>query len=121
MVGFSDGAVLRLSKTDGTVLEKVYNGDGRYPDVIAKPAEVQGGILISGFEQPSYKEERGDTLESIVWIGSRRDRRSLEGNGTIVYHSGSDGKLRKLDTTTGSVLWEWDSEAGFCTDQSSFV
>lgn len=113
VVGFSDGAVLRLSKTDGTVLEKVYNGDGRYPDVIAKPAEVQGGIFISGFEQPSYKEDS----EAILWSQSFGSVQGaivdpVQGNGTIVYHAGSDGRLRKIDTTTGSVLWEWDSDTG---------
>ncbi len=113
VVGFSDGAVLRLSKSDGTVLEKVYNGDGRYPDVIAKPAAVQGGILISGFEQPSYKESK----ETVLWSQSFGSVQGsivdpVQGNDTIVYHAGSDGKLRKLDTTTGAVIWEWDSDTG---------
>ena len=113
VVGFSDGAVLRLSKDDGTVLEKVYNGAGRYPDVIAKPAAVQGGILVSGFEQPSYKE----TQESVLWSQSFGSVEGaivdpVDGNGTLVYHAGSDGKLRKLDTSTGAVLWEWDSDTG---------
>lgn len=113
VVGFSDGAVLRLSKNDGTVLEKVYNGAGRYPDVIAKPAAVQGGILVSGFEQPSYKE----TQESVLWSQSFGSVEGaivdpVDGNGLFVYHAGSDGQLRKLDTSTGAVLWEWDSDTG---------
>jgi outer membrane protein assembly factor BamB len=111
VVGFSDGAVLRLSKEEGTVIEQMYNGDGRYPDVIAQPTAIQGGILISGFEQPSYKEKD----EVILWS---KDFGSVqgaivdpnEGNGTLVYHAGSDGKLRKLDTTSGTALWEWDSK-----------
>ena len=113
VVGFSDGAVLRLSKVDGTVLEKVYNGAGRYPDVIAKPVSVQGGILVSGFEQPSYKENQ----ESVLWSQSFGSVEGaivdpFDGNGTLVYHAGSDGQLRKLDTSTGAVLWEWDSDTG---------
>lgn len=113
VVGFSDGAVLRFSKKDGAVLERVYNGDGRYPDVIAKPAVIQGGILISGFEQPSYKEDK----EGVIWSQSFGSVQGaivdpVEGNKTLVYHAGSDGLLRKLDTTTGSVLWEWDSDTG---------
>ena len=76
--------MLRLSKSDGTVLEKVYNGDGRYPDVIAKPAVVQGGIFISGFEQPSYKESQ----EAVLWSQSFGSVEGaivdpIEGNGTI--------------------------------------
>ena len=111
VVGFSDGAVLRLTKLDGTIVEKVYNGEGRYPDVIAQPTSIQGGILVSGFEQPSYKEHQ----ESILWSkafgavqGSLVDPN--EGNNTLVYHAGSDGLLRKIDTTSGAVLWDWDSE-----------
>lgn len=111
VVGFSDGAVLRLTKSDGTIVEKVYNGEGRYPDVIAQPTSIQGGILISGFEQPSYKESQ----ESILWSksfgavqGSLVDPN--EGNKTLVYHAGSDGLLRKIDSTSGAVLWDWDSE-----------
>lgn len=113
VVGFSDGAVLRLSKTEGTVLEKVYNGDGRYPDVIAQPTAIQGGLLVSGFEQPSYKENQ----ETVIWSQSfgavqKALKDPFEGNGTLVYHAGSNGLLRKLDTTTGTVLWEWDSKTG---------
>ncbi len=113
VVGFSDGAVLRLSKADGSVMEKVYNGEGRYPDVIAQPTVVQGGLVISGFEQPSYKEQN----EQVLWSkefgavqGALVDAK--QGNGTLVYHAGSDGVLRKVDTTSGSVIWEWDSETG---------
>ena len=111
VVGFSDGAVLRLTKSDGTIVEKVYNGEGRYPDVIAQPTSIQGGILISGFEEPSYKESQ----ETVLWSksfgavqGSLVDPN--EGNKTLVYHAGSDGLLRKIDTTSGAVLWDWDSE-----------
>lgn len=113
VVGFSDGAVLRLSKAEGTVVEKVYNGDGRYPDVIAQPTAVQGGLLVSGFEQPSYKQNQ----EAVIWSQSfgavqKALKDPFEGNGTLVYHAGSNGVLRKLDTTTGTVLWEWDSKTG---------
>lgn len=113
VVGFSDGAVLQLAKSTGEVLEKTYNGEGRYPDVIAQPTVVQGGVLVSGFEQPSYKGSE----DSILWsknFGSVQHAvvDPFEGNQTMVYHAGSDGLLRKIDTTSGAVLWEWDSKTG---------
>jgi outer membrane protein assembly factor BamB len=113
VVGFSDGAVLRLDSSNGSVLERVYNGKGRYPDIIAQPIVVQGGVVVSGFEQPIWKQN----VEDILW---QEDFGSVQGglialdeaNNTMIYHPGADGVLRKIDTTSGAVEWSWDSEKG---------
>ncbi len=121
VVGFSDGAVLQLAKATGEVLAKTYNGEGRYPDVIAQPTSIQGGVLVSGFEQPSYK----GSGEAVLWSKSFGSVQHavvdpFEGNQTIVYHAGSDGQVRKIDTTSGAVIWEWDSKTGAALTAPTF-
>lgn len=113
VVGFSDGAVLTINRETGLIDNNVFNGDGRYPDVIAAPALIQGGVVVSGFEKPMWKQ----SSQSILWeqeVGAVESVLvdSFEGNQTIVYHPGADGMLRKVDTTSGSILWTWDSEEG---------
>jgi hypothetical protein len=113
VVGFSDGGVLTINRETGLIDNNVFNGDGRYPDVIAAPALIQGGVVVSGFEKPMWKQ----SSQSILWeqeVGAVESVLvdSFEGNQTIVYHPGADGVLRKVDTTSGAILWTWDSEEG---------
>ena len=121
VVGFSDGGVLTINRQTGLVDNNVFNGDGRYPDVIAAPTLVQGGLVVSGFEKPMWKQNS----QSILWeqeVGAVESILvdPIEGNQTIVYHPGADGVLRKVDTTSGAILWEWDSEEGSALTEPKF-
>lgn len=112
VLGFSDGAVVRVDRKTADILEQVWNGSGRYPDIIAQPTDLKDGVLVSGFEKPTWKQ----VDKSVRWeqaIGGNHSALVLEEqNGVLVLHPGGDGILRKIDSTSGSVLWSWDSETG---------
>ena len=122
VVGFSDGGVLTINRQTGLIDNNVFNGDGRYPDVIAAPALIQGGLVVSGFEKPMWKQ----SSQSILWEQEVGAVESIlveptEGNQTIIYHPGADGILRKVDTTSGAILWTWDSEEGSALTEPQFL
>jgi outer membrane protein assembly factor BamB len=111
--GFSDGALIQLDRETGTIVSQVWNGSGRYPDIVSQPTKVGEGILVSAFEQPTWKQEKDNVvweqeygaLHSSVALNSSKD-----GETYLYVHPGSDGVLRLIDITTGSAVWSWDSE-----------
>lgn len=111
VLGFSDGAVVRVDRETSDIIEQVWNGAGRYPDIIAEPTDLKTGVLISGFEEPTWKQANS----AVSWeqsIGGKHSAMVLdEQNGIMVLHPGGDGILRKIDSTSGATVWSWDSES----------
>ena len=108
IVGFSDGAVEKLSLDTGTPQKKVWIGAGRYPDIVSKIAATDSVIIISGFEGPTVAMSK--ELDVEIWrrdIGRASD---ILLRDETLYIAQSDGELSALDVQTGAVLWSWDSE-----------
>ena len=109
VVGFSDGSVASLDSRTGTVISTAWNGAGRYPDIIAQPLQTAMGVVVSGFEQPTWQEHTGTIGWQHTFGATHSSILLSENNGVYLVHPGSDGVLRKIDSTSGTVVWEWDS------------
>jgi outer membrane protein assembly factor BamB len=121
ITGYADGKVEALQLKDGEPIWGRNVGEGQYPDIIAEPLVMGSHVILSAYTEPllSY-----DVLQrSVRWrlpvgglaapiagggVGDRPDG-TFTAEGRFIYHPGSDGKLRCVDGTTGTVVWEWDS------------
>jgi outer membrane protein assembly factor BamB len=106
--GFSDGFLAAIDEESGTEVWTASAGEGAYPDLIAPAVPLtEGTVLVSGYSKPVQRFD--PALRTATWrieAGSAAPPRLSEG---VVYHPGSDGKLRKIDARTGNVEWTWDS------------
>lgn len=107
LAGFSDGQLVALDLT-GQVRWQKPVGEGRYPDLIATPTVVEEEVFVGAFSQPYISMD----LESQAsrWslpVGSAFSATRAQ---EALLLGGSDGILRKVDHSTGEVLWSWDSE-----------
>lgn len=108
LAGFSDGAVVALSVDSGDPLWTRRVGEGAYPDIIAEPLVREGDLLISGYTEPLLSMDREN--QAIRWRQDVGGPHPAVEDGQQLLHSGGDGILRALDSRTGDVLWEWDSD-----------
>ena len=105
LAGFHDGSIVALTKELGERAWQRSVGEGRYTDLIGRPAIVGDDVILSGFSSP---------LVSIK-LDSRNVRWRIDAGGpsdVIVgddsgFHGGIDGKLRSFDLVNGAVDWEW--------------
>lgn len=109
LVGFSDGSLVALVAENGDLFWSVHVGEGKYPDIVAAPAvSPDGMIFASGYFDPliAMKGARG-----VAWslaFGAAASPVVHEGpGGYVLYHPGTDGNLRAIQSTTGEVLWTW--------------
>ncbi len=109
IVGFADGNLVALGLTDGQVGWERRVGEGRYPDLIGTPLVLDGTAYVGGFSEPLV----------AVDLATRNIRWRLEGVGSatvptphegLLYHGGTDGRLRAITQLDGEVLWTWDSQ-----------
>ena len=111
ITGYSDGAVVGLALETGDVLWDAQIGEGRYPDIVGTPAVGETDVFASGYFGPlvaidmksqniRWKVEAGAASESVVAKVNDAER---------LFHPGSDGTLRCIDTLTGGEVWTWSS------------
>jgi outer membrane protein assembly factor BamB len=111
IVGFSDGSLVALNRKSGEVAWQRQIGEGRYPDLVAMPTTYGTDLVASGYFQPMVAIDI--PTRSVRWrldAGSAGAAVIHERKGkTVVYHPGSDGKLRAVSLLTGAESWVWDS------------
>jgi outer membrane protein assembly factor BamB len=113
LTGFSDGAMLALTREGGDVRWQVRVGEGKYPDIVAEPLVGAGLLYVSAYFDPLVALDL-DTKRSrwVVEVGSAAPASLDVGPlGPVLYHPGTDGKLRALDPATGDERWAWASGA----------
>lgn len=108
LLGFSDGALLALDRGTGEQQWERRVGEGRYPDLIGEPVVDGGDVFIAGFSEPLVSLDL-DT-RNVRWRLDVGGAAAPLVDGPLVYHGGTDGKLRAIDRLTGAIIWEWDSE-----------
>lgn len=107
--GFSDGAIVQLKETDGSIENVRWIGEGRYPDIIATPSIDEDRLIISGAEEPltAYAQ----SLQEEFWrVKSGSNHAVVSLDDSTFLHSGTDGVLRAYEKRTGAEMWSWDSE-----------
>ena len=106
LAGFSDGKLVALDLTGQVQWQKAV-GEGRYPDLIADPTVVENEVFVGAFSQPylSMDLETQNPRWSLP-IGSAFAATRINDH---LFLGGSDGVLRKVDTSTGEIVWSWNS------------
>lgn len=111
LVGFSDGSIVALSAGAGDVIWNHRVGLGRYPDLVAEPSTDAALVFVSGYFEPLVALERSNrkvrwTLPYGAAAGALLHQ---VGDESVLFHPGTDGKLRAIASASGLLLWEWDS------------
>ena len=107
LVGFSDGAMEKIELATGTVKDKLWIGEGRYPDIVSKISGTDSVIVASGFEGPTvaFSPDLFDELWSRD-IGRASD---LLFDNETMYIAQSNGVLSAVDVLSGAMIWNWSS------------
>jgi outer membrane protein assembly factor BamB len=125
LVGFSDGTLAALDRTRGDLHWQRRVGEGRYPDILGSPVVVGEDIVVAGYSEPlvglhaesnnvRWRLDVGGSGAAIVGGGSGSvpsGSFAPQDEHLFIFHGGEDGMLRCVDTRTGAMLWEWDSES----------
>jgi outer membrane protein assembly factor BamB len=113
LAGFSDGALVGLSRSRGDVQWQVRVGEGDYPDVVAPPTVSADGVaFVSGYFNPLLALDLSTLRRRWTAPHGAASAAALmrfDGRPVLV-HPGTDGKLRALDAASGEVLWTWSSD-----------
>ncbi len=109
VLGFSDGAVVGLEGSSGTVRWERRVGEGRYPDIVAGAVATGTDIIASGYFKPVVAIDL--TTQNIRWRMEHGAAAAVavdEASG-LIFHPGTDGRLRAIITLTGALKWSWAS------------
>lgn len=113
LLGFSDGSLVLVDGESGEEHWAKRVGEGRYPDLVSEPVPHGTDIYTSGYYKPLVALDRAS--QNVRW---RVDAGSAfqvvidaRPQVAVIYHPGSDGKLRAVNALTGAELWSWDSGA----------
>jgi outer membrane protein assembly factor BamB len=113
LAGFSDGALVGLSRSRGDIAWQVRVGEGDYPDLVAPPTVSADGIaFVSGYFNPLLALDLSTMRRRWAAPHGAASAAALmrfDGRPVLV-HPGTDGKLRALDAASGEVIWTWSSE-----------
>jgi outer membrane protein assembly factor BamB len=124
LVGFADGTLAALDLEGGEPFWQRRVGEGQYPDILGAPVVVGDDIVVAGYSEPLVGMHAGS--RNVRWrldVGGAGAPVAGGGSGTVpsasfasdeahafVFHGGQDGVLRCVDTRTGALIWQWDSD-----------
>jgi outer membrane protein assembly factor BamB len=111
LFGFSDGAIVGLDAASGDVVLDRRVGEGRYPDLVAAPVVHGSDIFASGYFEPLVALDVA--TQNVRWridAGAANAPVIDESTGApVLYHPGTDGKLRAIVALTGAEMWTLNS------------
>lgn len=112
ILGFSNGTLVAVDRETGEEHWSRSVGEGRYPDIVADPVIVGNDLVTSGYFRPLVAIDL--PTRNIRWrldVGGANAVTVGEIDGaTVLFHPGTDGKLRAVSGLTGAELWAWDSK-----------
>lgn len=114
LVGFSDGYIVALKKSDGTLVwERKLGTQGRFKDVDSTPVVEGNVVYASSFDGALFalKLESGE----VVWQLDRGGFTPVTIQGDRVFLSSSDGQIMALDKGSGKTIWFKDVKKGIAT------
>jgi outer membrane protein assembly factor BamB len=112
LLGFSSGTVAGVSVETGEEVWTRAVGEGRYPDVVSGAQAVGNDAFVSGYFKPLVAIDLPS--HNVRWrldVGAASTPLVVapEGETPVLYHPGSDGQLRAVNTLTGAETWTWSS------------
>jgi outer membrane protein assembly factor BamB len=114
LLGFSEGSLVAVDRKRGEQVWDKRIGEGRYPDLVAAPVLSGTDIVAAGYFEPLVAIDLAS--RNVRWrvdVGAASAvALGTIGGSPVVYHPGTDGKLRAIVTLTGAESWTWDSETG---------
>jgi outer membrane protein assembly factor BamB len=110
LYGAHDGTLVALSRDNGNRLWQRKIGEGRYPDILGQPVFRDGDAIVAGFSEPLMSLDL--ETRNIRWRVAAGGVQAAVIEGRVVYHGGTDGKLRAIDAVTGNVNWTWEAKRG---------
>ncbi len=105
--GFSDGFLVALDKTKGTMIwEKQLSTGQRFRDVDAKPVIDNGRVYVSNYDGQLFcvNADNGQT----VWTHDEGGFLPVTISGDTLYYSTSTRKIQALDKNSGKIIWSQD-------------
>jgi len=114
LIGFSDGALVALNKTSGTVVwEANLNRNKRFRDVDATPIVDGDNVYASSYDGALYALNRADG--KILWTIDEGGYEQVQISGNNLYFSSTSGKTMAVDKASGKILWSKENPAGIGT------
>lgn len=119
LVGFSDGSLVALNKSSGSVLWEVnINRNKRFRDVDAAPVLEGDTIFISSYDGALYALSKSDGR--ILWTVEEGGYDEVLVQGNTVFYSSTSGKTMALDKGSGKIIWSRDNPKGTATAPSIY-
>jgi len=119
LVGFSDGSLVALNKTSGSIVWEVnLNRNKRFRDVDATPVVDGDAIYVSSYDGALYSVSRIDG--KVNWMVDEGGYEEVLVSGNTLFFSSSGGKTMALDKGSGKVLWSRDNPRGIATAPSLY-
>lgn len=114
LIGFSDGALVALNKSSGTVAwETNLNRNKRFRDVDATPVVDGEMVFASSYDGALYALNKNDG--KIVWTIEDGGYEQVQISGATLYFSSTSGKTMAVDKASGKILWSKENPAGIGT------
>ncbi len=114
LIGFSDGALVSLNKSSGTVMwEANLNRNKRFRDVDATPVVDGDTVYASSYDGALYALNRIDGR--ILWTIDDGGYEQVQISGNNLFFSSTSGKTMAVDKASGKILWSKDNPNGIGT------
>ena len=110
--GFSDGSVVALNLTDGTLLwtQQLGQNEGQFLDVDTTPVWHGGNIIVSSFSGGLYSLDA--TTGDRQWHKPMKAASTVAIKNALAYVTTADSQLIALNATTGKELWRRQVSTG---------
>lgn len=114
LIGFSDGSLVALNKSSGSVVWEVnLNRNKRFRDVDAAPIVDGDNVYVSSYDGALYALNKNDG--KILWSIDDGGYERVLLSGSTLYFSTSSGKTMAVDKVSGKVLWTKNNPGGIAT------
>ena len=110
LAGFHDGALVALTKDRGVREWQSTVGEGKYTDIIGRPAVVGEDVIISGFSTPLVSMKLDS--RNVRWRVETGGSTDVVVDEDVGFFAANDGSLMAIDLINGATRWSWESPQG---------
>lgn len=103
-VGFSDGALVALNKSTGSLLwETVLNTNKRFQDIDSQPLIDKERLYVAGYDHSLSALSKKDG--TIIWQLENGGYSSPSLKNSQLYYTTTDSQLVRIDKESGKRIW----------------